>query len=68
MVSGERKREGSDKNKKREKIGSNGQRKKTKIFLLEGLGGDRSASLSKRPLRPPFGPKEWPDSVYMPQH
>jgi hypothetical protein len=54
--------------KKGKKLDPTVKEKKTKIFLLEGLGGDRSASLSKRPLRPPFGPKEWPDSVYMPQH
>jgi len=40
MVSGERKREGSDKNKKREKIGSNGQRKKKPKFFCSKASGE----------------------------
>jgi hypothetical protein len=55
-LSEERKREGGDKNKKRIKGRSNGQKKKKENILLNTLWGDRSASLPKRPLSPPFGP------------
>jgi hypothetical protein len=51
-LSEERKREGGDKNKKRLKGRSNGQKIKLENILLNTLWEDLSASLPKRPLSP----------------